>query len=84
MQVKRIAEHSLILSTFIMLQTVIKVFVLSIFAWPFTQVVLYVVSTFVSEVFLLVLLYCYYYFLFPFLFCNHIVSYSIHFAPLYF
>ena len=31
-------EHSAILSTFIKLPFVIKIFVLSIFEWPFTQV----------------------------------------------
>ena len=37
MQVKSIAEkeHSAILSTFIKLQIVTKIFVLSIFEWPF-------------------------------------------------
>ena len=35
MQAKSIAEHSAILSTFIKLPTVIKIFVLSIFEWPF-------------------------------------------------
>ena len=40
MQVKRIAEgeHSAILSTFIKLPFVIKIFVLSIFKWPFNTV----------------------------------------------
>ena len=33
MQIQR--EHSAILSTFIKLQVVIKIFVLSIFEWPF-------------------------------------------------
>ena len=45
MQVKSIAEcpkgeHSAIFSTFIKLPFVIKVFVLSIFEWPFTQILL--------------------------------------------
>ena len=35
MQVKSIAEHSAILSTFIKLLFVIKILVLSIFEWPF-------------------------------------------------
>ena len=35
MQVKSIAEHSALLSTFIKLPIVIKIFVLSIFEWPF-------------------------------------------------
>ena len=35
MQVKSIAEHSLVLSTFIKLPIVIKIFALSIFEWPF-------------------------------------------------
>ena len=35
MQVKSIAEHSPILSTFIKLPFVIKTFVLPIFEWPF-------------------------------------------------
>ena len=35
MQVKSIAEHSAILSTFIKLPFVIMIFVLSIFEWPF-------------------------------------------------
>ena len=35
MQVKNIAEHSAILSTFIKLSFVIKIFVLSILEWPF-------------------------------------------------
>ena len=35
MQVKSIAEHSAILSTFIKLPFGIKIFVLSIFEWPF-------------------------------------------------
>ena len=35
MQVKSIAEHSAILSTFIKLPVVIKTFVLSIFEWSF-------------------------------------------------
>ena len=34
-------EHSAILSAFIKLPFVIKIFVLSIFEWPFTQVLLY-------------------------------------------
>ena len=34
-------EHSAILSTFIKLPYVIKIFVLSIFEWPFTQILLY-------------------------------------------
>ena len=34
MQVKSIAEHSAILSTFIKLPLVFKIFVLSIFEWP--------------------------------------------------
>ena len=34
MQVKSIAEHSTILSTFIKLSYVISIFVLSIFEWP--------------------------------------------------
>ena len=37
MQVKSIAEHSAILSTFIKLLIVIKIFVLSIFEWPFVH-----------------------------------------------
>ena len=35
MQVKSIAEHSALLSTFIKLPFVIKILVLSIFEWPF-------------------------------------------------
>ena len=38
MQVKSIAEHSAILSTFIKLPFAIKTFVLSIFEWPFYTV----------------------------------------------
>ena len=34
-------KHSAILSTFITLTFVIKILVLSIFEWPFTQVLLY-------------------------------------------
>ena len=34
-------EHSAILSTFIKLPFVIKIYVLSTFEWPFTQVILY-------------------------------------------
>ena len=34
-------EHSEILRTFIKLPVVIKIFVLSILEWPFTQVLLY-------------------------------------------
>ena len=34
-------EHSAILSNFIKLPLVIKIFVLSIFEWPFTHVILY-------------------------------------------
>ena len=41
---KRSLEHSAILSTFNYLPCVIKTFVLSIFEWPFTQVLLYVRS----------------------------------------
>ena len=41
MQVKRITEHSAILSTFIKLPVVIKTFVLSICSGCFTQVLLY-------------------------------------------
>ena len=46
MQVKSIAEcskgeHSAMLSTFTTLPFVIKIFVLSIFKWPFTQVLMY-------------------------------------------
>ena len=35
-------EHSAILSTFIKLLFTIKIFVLSILEWPFTQVLLYI------------------------------------------
>ena len=41
MQVKRIAEHSAILSTFIKLPFVIKIFVLSIFEWQLKTRLLY-------------------------------------------
>ena len=34
-------EHSAILSTFIKLPFIIKIFILSIFEWPFTRVLLY-------------------------------------------
>ena len=37
-------EHSAILSTFIVLPFVIKIFVLSIFEWPFSQVLLYLLT----------------------------------------
>ena len=48
MQVKSIAE-SAILSTFIKLPFVIKIFVLSIFEWPVTYVLLYIfVSALIS------------------------------------
>ena len=45
MQVKSIAEHSEILSTFIKLPFVIKIFVFSILSGRFRQVLLYVFSS---------------------------------------
>ena len=54
MQVKSIAEHSAILSTFIQLPFVIKIFVLSLFEWQLKTG--FTVCVFVVNVLILVLI----------------------------